>query len=137
MKQNKKNLRRPIFIISTVLGIIIFLNRLPDFINLLSSPALKDLVIFDFTLRPFLEHTAFGFFFTFIVFVFFYGLGKFANIDEKWKWPYIIGVLFTLGISLWWEVFNAKGKIEFLEIGYDLFGLFLNWLYVKKYGDFR
>ena len=122
---------------ATIILCLLFFNRLPNFVYILQSPFLTDAVISDFAGRTILEHLAFGFFFSISVFFLFFGVKKFFNKMSNWGWSFIIGAGATIIASLYWEVLNAKGSIEYLEIGYDLLGILLSFLYVKYLGDFE
>jgi len=136
-KLRKLELRNLILVISLLTGVLIFFNRLPNFLTFLTSQALKDQVLYDFIFRKFIEHVTYGFFFTLLFFFFIFGVQKFFNKDADWKFPLYFGIGTTLVATAWWEIFNRVGGVDYLDILYDLMGVSLSYLYIKYFGDFK
>jgi hypothetical protein len=134
---NKWETGRMIFILTFILGLLLFMNRYNLLLNMpdkIADFCVKESVKFWQSgnlqlLRSFFEHFVFNFITPIIFVIFSLGFDKLFKQYANWRISFGIGALCSVIITLAWEF--QKMPVEWIEVIYDLLAVLLSYLFIK------
>jgi hypothetical protein len=126
-----------IFIITFLLGLVLFINRydlLFKSVSQLSDFCIKENVKFwqvGFLqlLRSFLEHFTFNFVLPIIFVIFSFGIDRLFKRYTSWKLAFVMGAFCSVLITFIWEF--QKRPVEIIEVVYDLLAVIISYLFIR------